>query len=71
MKYYVFPKNFVQFSLDEMMEFVVVAVFFAGIAGFVLLLVFHKNGKYEIPFVPFLFLSWFVTQGLGIAEGII
>lgn len=31
---------------------------FAGIVAMVLLIVFHKKGCYQIPFVPFLLLGW-------------
>ena len=46
------------YPLEELMELIVVAIFFAGIVGFILLIVFRKSGKFEIPFVPFLFLAW-------------
>lgn len=32
----------------------------AGITGLFLLVVFHKRGSYEMPFVPFLFVGWII-----------
>ena len=59
------------YSLEDLMQVLLIAVSFAGIMGGILLIVFHKNGKYEIPFVPFLFLGWLVSQGLNVVGGIL
>ncbi len=58
------------YSLEEMTVLILIAVFLAGIIGVVLLTVFHKNGKYGLPFVPFLFLGWLLSHGLTMAEGV-
>ena len=59
------------YSLEEIMNVVVIACSIAGVVGLILLVIFHKNGKYEIPFVPFLFLGWLFSRGLVIAGGIV
>lgn len=56
------------YTLEELIELILVAVFFAGIIGLILLIIFHKNKRYEIPFVPFLFLAWMIIQGIHMAE---
>ena len=45
-------------------------IFFAGIVGFILLIMFRKSGKFEIPFVPFLFLAWIIIQVIHLAGGV-
>ena len=59
------------YSLEDLMQVLLIAVSFAGIMGGILLIVFRKNGKYEIPFVPFLFLGWLVSQGLNVVGGVL
>ena len=58
------------YPLEELMELIVVAIFFAGIVGFILLIMFRKSGKFEIPFVPFLFLAWIIIQVIHLAGGV-
>ena len=48
------------YSLQEILFICMTAVTLAGIVGLVLLVVFRKSGKYEIPFVPFLLAGWMV-----------
>ena len=36
------------YSLDHLTELILLALFLAGIVGLILLVVFHKKGKYEI-----------------------
>ena len=59
------------YSLEDLMELIIIAVFFAGIMAFVLLIIFHKNRKDEVPFVPFLFLSWLILQCMHAAGGLV
>ena len=40
------------YSLQEILFICMTAVTLAGIVGLVLLVVFRKSGKYEIPFAP-------------------
>jgi prepilin signal peptidase PulO-like enzyme (type II secretory pathway) len=42
---------------EDMLLMCMAAVFCGGIWGLVLMIFFHKNKDYEIPFVPFLFLG--------------
>lgn len=56
------------YSLEEILFICVAAVMLAGVAGLILLIVFQKNGKYQIPFVPFLWMGWlvlFAANGMG------
>lgn len=46
------------YTLEEILYIFIMAVCSAGIAGLFLLVIFRKNGKFEIPFVPFLFVGW-------------
>ena len=46
------------YTWQEVVQICSIAIVFAGLAGLILLVVFQKNRKYEIPFVPFLFLGW-------------
>ena len=48
------------YSLEEILRVCMIASFLGGIAAIVLLVCFGKRGNYEIPFVPFLFMGWFV-----------
>ena len=56
------------YSIEELMKMIIIAIIFAGIFGLLLMVCFHKSGKYEIPFVPFLFLGWIVSYGVPIVE---
>ena len=47
---------------NELLMILLLALVFAGVVGLVLLVVFKKKGKYEIPFVPFLFLGWIIER---------
>ena len=54
------------YSFENIVFICMTAVVLAGITGLILLVVFHKNGKYEIPFVPFLWMGWlFLLVGEG------
>lgn len=57
------------YSLEELMGFLVIAFLCAGIVGLILLVVFHKSGKYELPFVPYLFIGWMMWHGMVIVKG--
>lgn len=46
------------YSLETVLSICMVAYSAAGILSLVLLLVFHKKGTYEIPFIPFLWIGW-------------
>lgn len=59
------------YSLKVLIEMIIIAIFFAGIMGVILLIFFHKSGKYEIPFIPFLFLGWFLSCGIPMIESVI
>ena len=52
------------YTWQDVVQICSIAIVFAGLMGIVLLVVFRKNGKYEIPFVPFLFLGWCVLLGM-------
>ena len=49
------------YSVDELLEICIIAIFFACAAGLILLIFFKKKGNYEIPFVPFLFVGWMIV----------
>ena len=49
------------YSIEELLEICMVAMLFACAAGLILLIVFKKEGNYEIPFVPFLFMGWMMV----------
>ena len=59
------------YSLKKIMEIIVVAISIAGVIGLILLVVFRKSGKYEMPFVPFLFIGWIFSRGSVFVEGVI
>lgn len=46
----------------QIISICMLAVWFAGIVSIVLLLILHKNKKYEIPFIPFLFVSYVLVR---------
>lgn len=48
------------YSLEDIGFICMIAVVLAGVVGLILLIVFQKNGKYELPFVPFLLIGWLV-----------
>ena len=52
-------------SLDEILSVGVVAFSIAGIVALLLLLLFHKNGKERIAFVPFLCVGYVLCQFVG------
>lgn len=59
----------IYYTLEELAIIGMIAVGTAGMYGFVLLILFHKNGRYEIPFVPFILLGWairiiFIGRGI-------
>lgn len=47
-------------TLEELISVVVLAFGIAGIVALVLLVVLRKSGRYEIAFVPFLSLAYFI-----------
>ena len=55
--------------LEDLLIICTIAIGFAGLMGLVLLVVFRKSGKYEIPFVPFLFIGWFLFYGTRLVNG--
>jgi len=59
------------YSLEDMMKIILIAVSFAGMTGFILLLFFQKNRKYEIAFIPFLFLGWILSHGIPMVERVL
>lgn len=48
------------YTLEELLVIGAVSISAAGIYGLVLLVLFHKDVRYEIPFVPFLLFGWFI-----------
>ena len=48
-------------SISKLVSIGMLAFFVAGIVALVLLVVFRKNGRYRMPFVPFLVIAY----GLG------
>lgn len=50
------------YEVNGLMFLLMTGIFYAGIVGLILLLFFHKKGKYELPFVPFLFLGWLTER---------
>lgn len=48
------------YELEELVMICCIAFGFASGVALVLLVVFHKKGNYEIPFVPFLTIGWIV-----------
>lgn len=58
------------YPMEELLTICLVAIVFAGFVGLVLLVVFRKNGNYEIPFVPFLFLGWLFLYVGSLAGGV-
>lgn len=56
------------YPLEELVGFVFIAVFVAGMAGLLIIIVFCKNRTYEIPFVPFLFFAWLFVKGIYVIE---
>lgn len=48
----------IYYTLEELVVIGMIAIGLAGGYGLILLVLFHKNGRYEIPFVPFLLLGW-------------
>ena len=50
----------IYYTLEELVVIGMIAIGSAGICGLVLLILFHKNRRYEIPFVPFLLLGWVI-----------
>lgn len=57
------------YDIEELLFILFVGSSFSGVVGLVLLVVFQKNGKQEIPFVPFLFIGWLIYQGTKIVSG--
>lgn len=58
------------YTLEEMVFMCMIALFLAGTTGLVLLVVFQRNGKNEIPFVPFLFAGWILLQMIRKMKGV-
>lgn len=56
------------YTLEEVLSIFMLAIFFAGIVGLLLLVVFRKKKTFEIPFVPFLFVGWLVFYGATVVE---
>ena len=59
----------IYYTLEKLMEICLIAISAAGLWGLTLLILFHKKGKYEIPFVPFLLFGW-IIQIIGTSGGI-
>jgi len=57
------------YTFEDLLIICTIAIGFAGLMGLVLLVVFRKSGKYEIPFVPFLFIGWFLFYGTRLVNG--
>lgn len=55
-------------SFEELISVVMVAFGIAGVVALVLLVVFRKNSKYELPFVPFLSLAYALEYFVVIGE---
>lgn len=54
------------YTLEELCLLCMIAGLLATIVGLFYLIVFRKGRKYEIPFVPFLFISWLLVYGINI-----
>lgn len=46
------------YSLEEIFSLCFIAFLFTGTTALILLVILHKKGSYQIPFIPFLFLGW-------------
>lgn len=46
------------YSLERIVSICMVAYSVAGILALILLIFFHKNKNYEIPFIPFVWIGW-------------
>lgn len=58
------------YSVEELLDICIIATTLGGLVGLVLLVIFKKNGSYEIPFVPFLFTGWLLQYVGKLAGGI-
>ena len=59
------------YTWKEIFEICSIAIMVAGFVGLILLVIFKKNGKYEIPFIPFLFLGWCLFYGMRFIGGLV
>lgn len=50
------------FTLEELLAVCMIAFMAAALIALILLVVFHKKGSYEIPFVPFLLIAYGVEN---------
>ncbi len=57
------------YSCEVVVATFMIALIVAAMTGLVLLVLFQKSGKYEVPFVPFIFLSWCIRFGLDLIGG--
>lgn len=57
------------YTLEELLCICMSAFLFAGAAGLILLLFLKKSRKFELPFVPFIFLGWVIVQGIRLIDG--
>lgn len=58
------------YTFEEVLLICMTALILAGMVGLILLVVFRKNGKYEIPFVPFLLAGWIILFIGNLSGGI-
>ncbi len=54
------------YRVNDVLSIILLAFVLAGLVGLFLLVILRKKGKYEIPFVPFLFVAWMVDIGMRI-----
>lgn len=54
------------YSVEELLLILLMAIGFAGIAAILLLVVLKKHRKYEMAFVPFLFMAYGVNVWISI-----
>lgn len=54
------------YSVEELLFILLLAMGLAGVVGVFLLIVWKKSRKYELPFVPFLFIAYGVNVWMRI-----
>lgn len=48
--------------INNVLRMCMIAILASGIVALVLFVIFHKKKDYQLPFVPFLFLSYFIVR---------
>lgn len=55
-------------SLEQILSICIVAFSIAAIVALYLIIIAHKKGDYQIPFVPFLWIGWLIDMLLLIED---